>query len=125
MSDVGNRIKSEREKQRISQRKLAILCGISQASISCIEAGKNDPSYEALTMISKVLNIPVSFFTGEKMIKDPIMEPLTYYPPERPLLMLYRSLNEQGQQVAMDMLRSLAMNPAFQRDNKKTAVPAV
>ncbi|WP_026883469.1 helix-turn-helix domain-containing protein [Clostridium akagii] len=59
--DVGSRIKEMREKQQISQIKLAKKLKIlNQSQICKIENGKRGVKVEELTDIAKALGIPIT-----------------------------------------------------------------
>ena len=44
MDNVGQQLKTLRQRRGLSQRKLAQLAGVSNATVSLIEHGKTDPS---------------------------------------------------------------------------------
>ena len=52
-------IKFKRIEQKLSQKQLADLIGVTSQSISDYERGKTVPSYENMQKLSKVLNAPV------------------------------------------------------------------
>lgn len=57
---VGERIKSLRKKQGLTQEKLAELTKIEARSIVAIETGKRNPTLKTLSKIAKALNIEIS-----------------------------------------------------------------
>lgn len=57
---IGEKIKSERIKKKISLREFSRKLGISAAYLVDIEKGRRPPSYELLQKISDLLDIPVS-----------------------------------------------------------------
>jgi transcriptional regulator with XRE-family HTH domain len=61
----GERIKKEREKQRLTQDELADLAHISLSYIGDIERGKKTPSIEVFQKISRALGRPVDFFLSD------------------------------------------------------------
>lgn len=64
----GEKIKEIRKSQKISQKELAELSGLSISYIQQIEAGKkNNPSLEALTAISNVLHISMYQLLDDSM----------------------------------------------------------
>lgn len=64
----GKKIKEIRKSQKISQKELAELSGLSISYIQQIEAGKkNNPSLEALTAISDVLHISMYQLLDDSM----------------------------------------------------------
>ena len=62
---IGLRLKEARELMGLSQRKLGLLTGLSDKTISAYEKARVLPPLEVLIRISKQLNKPVSYFLGE------------------------------------------------------------
>lgn len=61
MNDLGTRIKSIREKRRITKSELARLIDVSPAYITMLENGsKKNPSIDILKKIAKILKVPLS-----------------------------------------------------------------
>lgn len=60
MSDLGDKIKSERLNKSLKQKELAVRAGISISYMSDIERGRTNPSIQTLKKISDALNIKVS-----------------------------------------------------------------
>ncbi len=59
----GEKVKSIRKTQKVSQEKLAELANLDRTYISDIENGKRNVSIETAFKISKALNTPmISFF---------------------------------------------------------------
>ncbi|AMW99241.1 helix-turn-helix domain-containing protein [Rummeliibacillus stabekisii] len=56
---VGNRIKEERKKRRMSQKELGEKIGVKHNTISSYENATNAPEQESLFKIAKALNISV------------------------------------------------------------------
>jgi transcriptional regulator with XRE-family HTH domain len=66
MDDVGDRLRKVREMHGLSQRKLAKLSGISNATISQVEHGKSNISLGVLKQILEAIPMSISeFFTLE------------------------------------------------------------
>jgi len=66
MDDIGSRLKTLRSHQGLSQRKLAALSGVSNATISLIEHGRTDPSMGLLKRILDAMGMSYSeFFSSE------------------------------------------------------------
>lgn len=63
---IGENIKAIRKKNKLSQKQLANLVGVSQAAIYYYESGKRDINMEMLSKMAKVLNVSISDF----FIKD-------------------------------------------------------
>ena len=60
MDNIGLRLQALRTQRGLSQRKLASLAGVSNATISLIEHGRTDPSMGLMKRILESLE--VSFF---------------------------------------------------------------
>jgi len=54
---IVQRLREERQKQRISQMDLSFKAGLSQNQVNYIEAGKRTPNLNSLLSICKVLEI--------------------------------------------------------------------
>ena len=71
MIDVGDRIIELRKQLGLSQRRLAVLAGVSQSGLSSIESNNKSPSLETLSLICKALNISLSeLLNTEKVESD-------------------------------------------------------
>lgn len=57
MDNIGESIRTFREKAGVSQRKLGISLGLSDKAISAYESGRTVPSIETLIRIAEILNI--------------------------------------------------------------------
>lgn len=57
MDNIGESIRSFREKAGVSQRKLGTSLGLSDKAISAYESGRTVPSIDTLNRIAEVLNI--------------------------------------------------------------------
>lgn len=72
MENIGRRLKTLRQRQGLSQRKLAQVAGVSNATVSLIEHGRTDPSMGLLRKILNSLGVSFAEFfssettTGEK-----------------------------------------------------------
>jgi len=61
---VGERLKELRKEQGIGQNKLAADLGLSNASISYWEQGKQEPSASALFSLAQYFNVSVDYILG-------------------------------------------------------------
>lgn len=55
---VGENVRAYRARRRLSQEKLAELCGSHQTYISAIELGDNAASVDVIERIAAALNVP-------------------------------------------------------------------
>ena len=64
---IGQKIKSIRQKRRLSQRQLALYAGVSPSYIAYIERGNRSPSLTTLKRIAHCLGVaPETFFQEEQ-----------------------------------------------------------
>jgi len=66
MDNVGQQLQTLRQRRGLSQRRLAHLAGVSNATVSLIEHGKTDPSMGLLRKILDSLGVSFAeFFTAD------------------------------------------------------------
>jgi transcriptional regulator with XRE-family HTH domain len=64
--DFANRLRSCRAAAGISQRELARRCGdITNASVSLLEAGSNQPTLPTLRKLARALGVSIAHLLGE------------------------------------------------------------
>ena len=69
MNEVGERLKTARKAQRLTQAQLGERVGVTQSAIANIEGGLNPPSLDTLRTICSVLGVSadlVLFGSGEE-----------------------------------------------------------
>ena len=72
---LGEKIKNERNKLKLTQEEFSELIGISQRQVSLIELGKSFPKPATLSNISNVCNCSVSdLFNFELIVKEKILK---------------------------------------------------
>lgn len=127
-----------RTERGISQKKLADLAGISQASIFYWEKGSRKPKMEQLYRIAVALGVdPDVFFSDDeqKLIEDmaklylktdfgdgksTIIDELSpKTPQENYLLVKFRDLNENGRRKVVDYADDLSKAKEYQNTPKK------
>ncbi|MDI3478547.1 MAG: hypothetical protein PWQ59_2072 [Thermoanaerobacterium sp.] len=64
METIGQRIKHLREKKELTQKQLADLVGITEASLSRYENDLREPKAEILSRIAKALDTTTDFLLG-------------------------------------------------------------
>ena len=70
-----NRLKEIRKNQKLTQTKLAELCGLSRTAINEIENGVTDPKYSTVLKISNVLGTkPEEIFLPKGVINETALE---------------------------------------------------
>src|SRR5690606_41125090 len=66
MDTLGTEIRRLRSRQGLSQRQLALLAGVSNATVSLIEAGRTDPSLGMLKRILDALGVSFAEFFSSR-----------------------------------------------------------
>jgi len=67
MDNIGPRLKNLRARQGLSQRRLAAISGVSNATISLIEHGRTDPSMGLLKRVLDAMGMSFSeFFSADE-----------------------------------------------------------
>jgi transcriptional regulator with XRE-family HTH domain len=61
---LGDRIRGERRRQRITQERLYLDAGISRDILQRIEAGQHNPTLYTLLRIARVLGVPLRDLVG-------------------------------------------------------------
>lgn len=54
---LGKRVREERQKNRLTQEYLSLLCGIDRTYIARIEKGKANPTIKILNKLSQIFKI--------------------------------------------------------------------
>lgn len=60
LAEIGQKIKERRKVMSISQQRLAEYTGLSIVTLSQIESGKANPSFETLNLIFHFLNLEIT-----------------------------------------------------------------
>src|SRR3972149_1802234 len=63
---IGEKIKSLRESEGLTQEEIAVKAGVSKEFISMVESGKRNPSLDVLSKIASVFSIETSYFMDTK-----------------------------------------------------------
>lgn len=61
---LGERIRTERHRQHITQERLYLDAGISRDVLQRIEAGQHNPTLFTLLRIARVLDVPLTQLVG-------------------------------------------------------------
>lgn len=64
------RLKELREREGISQYKLAARLGVAQSTVGMWENGKNKPEYATLTAIADYFQVSVDYLLGREGVAD-------------------------------------------------------
>ena len=134
-------IKEARTAAKMTQKQLADILGITDATLSGYETGAHDPKSNMLVEIAKICNTTTDYLLGletRMYLHDKLDSSLGSNSPaaqklrqigaalsgnESELVDIYRSLNDLGQTALMGTARGLAANPDMKKDgtsNDKT-----
>lgn len=64
MVDFGNRLKTQRLGEKMTQAQLAQKLGLTKSVISAYETGLRLPSYDILIHIARIFNVSTDFLLG-------------------------------------------------------------
>lgn len=87
-AEVGQRIRTMRQKKGMLQEELARKAGLSPSALSNFEQGRRRTSLDWLRKIGKALGVPVSDLIPESRVRKPLAENQE----EEKLLVLWRKL---------------------------------
>lgn len=76
--EIGERLKDLRTQKGLSQAELAKKLNLSKSTISMIEVGSRNPSYEVLEMIADFFNVDMAYLLGEETQSRFFMDYATY-----------------------------------------------
>ena len=97
--NIGHMIKQERERQGLSMNKLAKIGNIGQSTLSYIEAGYRQPTFDVLERIIIALGFSLSdFFACEQNVIDPELTKL---------LQTTKKLNSEQRRLLRKFVKSL------------------
>ena len=98
-----DRLRELREKQGISQHKLAQLCHLSNNQIHRYEFAKSDPSATHLEMMADVLGVSTDYLLGKTDDPNRLIQGTDLNGPEREVLTVFRRKGWRGlQQLVTD-----------------------
>ena len=68
MSNIGVKIKIQREKRHLTQVQLGELLHVSDKTVSKWEKGNSNPSYEILEEMSKIFEVKIEYFLKDNNV---------------------------------------------------------
>jgi len=114
---LGQRIKKARKAAGLTQEQLGAIAGVSGVAIMRYEKGQREPSGQPLLRIAQALGVDVyslvDFDTASDMLENRINAVLQLEPKEQHLLEIFASLNDAGQDVAIERVNELAELPKY------------
>lgn len=103
---IGTNIKKYRKAAGLSQDVLAKKSGITPQTLSCIETGVNNPSFNVLIKIIHTLNIPMAYiFTFDEEIYNIEDKELKYLASQA-----FRELDYEKRQIAFKLIECFKTN---------------
>lgn len=77
MVDFGNRLKTLRQQNNLTQLQLAKMLGVTKSVISAYEVGLRMPSYDVLIAIAKTFKVSTDYLLGLERRNDVDLSGLT------------------------------------------------
>lgn len=126
---TGKRVGDECKRQGLSLRQLAIKADIPYSTLySAVKRDSDGITLDVLKRIAVALNIDLYSLADFDMATDAIAEEINANrkaTKEEQLLQHFRTLNDDGQTVAVDRVEELAQIPKYQRTTETPSdVPA-
>lgn len=118
---IGKKIKETRHKKGLSQKDLADKLETSPQNLAQYENGKRNPKLSTIRKIAKALDVPMSEliddwsqYSPEELRKD--FEISDYDTPKCSKMNdLFKSLNETGQDKALEQIELLTKIPEYKK----------
>ena len=102
------RMKELRKQCKERQEDIAPLIGITRGAYANIENGKREADYETLIFLADHFGVTVDYLLGRDGVPTPDYKPgFGVTDSEKTLVLLYRDLNEEGQEKAMEFAEFL------------------
>ena len=113
-SDLGEFIKSQRERANLSLRRLAEKSGISNPYLSQIERGIRKPSAEILKNLSRALEISSNSLYKRAGLIDEELPPASVFE----AIEADERLNNEQKKVLLDMYKALVQSNGSQTETE-------
>lgn len=116
-------LKTLRTRNKMTQKQLADILGVSESRIGMYERCQREPDFEMLEAIADYFNVDMDFLTGRTDVERQFtFSPAPAAPAapalssdETELVGCYRSMNEEGQTAALAAVRGLAATPLYKK----------
>lgn len=108
-------IDRELEKRGMSRRKLAIFIGVPPSTFQSMMERKRGITLELLKKIADALGMSIYSLADFDLASEAVTEEINTNRRESQLLSHFRTLNDNGQTVAVERVQELAQIPAYQR----------
>lgn len=108
-------IDRELEKRGMSRRKLAISIGVPPSTFQSMMERKRGITLELLKKIADALGMSIYSLADFDLASEAVTEEINTNRRESQLLSHFRTLNDNGQTVAVERVQELTQIPAYQR----------
>lgn len=113
-------IDRELEKRGMSRRKLAISIGVPPSTFQSMMERKRGITLELLKKIADALGMSIYSLADFDLASEAVTEEINTNRRESQLLSHFRTLNDNGQTVAVERVQELTQIPAYQRPAEDT-----
>ena len=114
---IGEKIKKARTDAKMTQKELAEKCGMADSAIRKYESGKVTPKLDTIAKIARAMGLYAGDLVdaGQWGQVQPGEDSETASAAESQLIYHFRTLNDNGQTVAVERVQELTQIPAYQR----------
>ena len=125
---IGEKIRKARTDAKMTQKELAEKCGMADSAIRKYESGKITPKLDTLARIARAMGLYAADLVDADQWKNVQMGPGDAWAVdasqqstsrESQLMQHFRSLNDDGQRVAVERVEELAQIPKYQRAQER------
>ena len=119
---IGEKIKKARTDAKMTQKELAEKCGMADSAIRKYESGKVTPKLDTIAKIARAMGLYAGDLVdaGQWGQVQPGEDSETASAAESQLIYHFRTLNDNGQTVAVERVQELTQIPAYQRPAEPT-----
>ena len=119
---IGEKIKKARTDAKMTQKELAEKCGMADSAIRKYESGKVTPKLDTIAKIARAMGLYAGDLVdaGQWGQVQPGEDSETASAAESQLIYHFRTLNDNGQTVAVERVQELTQIPAYQRHAEPT-----
>ena len=119
---IGEKIKKARTDAKMTQKELAEKFGMADSAIRKYESGKVVPKLDTIAKIARAMGLYAGDLVdaGQWGQVQPGADSETASAAESQLLSHFRTLNDNGQTVAVERVQELTQIPAYQRPAEPT-----
>ena len=115
-----NNLRRYMENKGVDQSCIVAALGFSASTVSDWVTGKKYPRVDAMQKLADYFGVLLSDLTSE----DDGTELRKLTPTEQELISIFRSLNDKGQDMIINAVRSFAINPDFKKDSASNTTTA-